>query len=249
MKILLNETLIMKKLIVITGASSGIGEAIARQFSALGHPLLLLARRIERLETLNLPNTLCAKVDVKKQQDFIDAIKHAETKYGPVDGLINNAGCMLLGQLDTQDPNEWKSMFDVNVLGLMNGMQAVLAPMKARQTGTIINISSIAGRKTFGNHAAYCGTKFAVHAISENVREEVADSNVRVTTIAPGAVDTELLSHTSSDDIKQGYKDWTASMGGALVADDIARTVVFAYQQPQNMCIREIVVAATKQAM
>ncbi len=239
----------MKKLIVITGASSGIGEAIARQFSALGHPLLLLARRIERLEAMNLPNTLCAQVDVTNQQDFVDAIHRAQAQFGPVDGLVNNAGCMLLGQLDTQDSNEWKSMFDVNVLGLMNGMQVVLAPMKARQTGTIINISSIAGRKTFGNHAAYCGTKFAVHAISENVREEVADSNVRVTTIAPGAVDTELLSHTSSDDIKQGYKDWTASMGGALVADDIARSVVFAYQQPQGVCIREIVVAATRQTM
>lgn len=239
----------MKKLIVITGASSGIGEAIARQFSALGHPLLLLARRIERLEALNLPKTLCAKVDVSDEQSFIDAIAKAEAQYGPVDGLINNAGSMLLGQLDTQDSSEWKTMFDVNVIGLMNGMKAVLAPMKSRQTGTIINISSIAGRKTFGNHAAYCGTKFAVHAISENVREEVSDSNVRVTTIAPGAVDTELLSHTSSDEIKQGYKEWTASMGGALVADDIARTVVFAYQQPQNVCIREIVVAATKQTM
>ena len=239
----------MKKLIVITGASSGIGEAIARQFSALGHPLLLLARRVERLEALDLPNTLCSKVDVTDEQSFVDAIAKAEAQYGSVDGLINNAGSMLLGQLDTQDSSEWKTMFDVNVIGLMNGMKAVLAPMKSRQTGTIINISSIAGRKTFGNHAAYCGTKFAVHAISENVREEVSDSNVRVTTIAPGAVDTELLSHTSSDEIKQGYKEWTASMGGALVADDIARTVVFAYQQPQNVCIREIVVAATKQTM
>lgn len=239
----------MKKLIVVTGASSGIGEAIARQLSAKGHPLLLLARRIERLEALNLPNTLCAQVDVTDAQSFTNAIATAEDKFGPVDGLINNAGSMLLGQLDEQDAAEWKTMFDVNVLGLMNGMQAVLAPMKARRSGTIINISSIAGRKTFGNHAAYCGTKFAVHAISENVREEVADFNIRVTTIAPGAVDTELLSHTSSDDIKSAYQDWTASMGGALVADDIARSVVFAYQQPQGVCIREIVVAATRQTM
>ncbi|WP_153445808.1 SDR family oxidoreductase [Vibrio algicola] len=239
----------MKKLIVITGASSGIGEAIARRLSGEGHPLLLLARRVDRLEALNLPNTLCAKVDVTNAQSFVDAVAIAEAKFGPVDGLVNNAGSMLLGQLDQQDASEWKTMFDVNVIGLMNGMQAVLAPMKARQTGTIINISSVAGRKTFGNHAAYCGSKFAVHAISENVREEVADSNVRVTTIAPGAVDTELLSHTTSDAIKDGYKDWTASMGGALVADDIARTVAFAYQQPQGVCIREIVVAATRQTM
>lgn len=237
----------MKKLIVITGASSGIGEAIARRLSASGHPLLLLARRVERLEALNLPNTICEKVDVNNKATFEAAIAKAEEQYGPADGLVNNAGVMLLGQIETQEANEWQRMFDVNVIGLMNGMQAVLAPMKARQSGTIINISSVAGRKTFGNHAAYCGTKFAVHAISENVREEVADSNVRVTTIAPGAVETELLSHTTSEDIKDGYDDWKNSMGGALVADDIARTVAFAYEQPQGVCIREIVVAATRQ--
>jgi NADP-dependent 3-hydroxy acid dehydrogenase YdfG len=237
----------MKKLVVITGASSGIGEAIAKQLSAQGHPLLLLARRIERLEALNLPNTLSVKVDVTQKGDFEAAIKQAEAQFGPVDALVNNAGAMLLGQIDTQASSEWKTMFDVNVLGLLNGMQAVLASMKDNNTGTIINISSIAGRKTFGNHAAYCGTKFAVHAISENVREEVAESNVRVITIAPGAVETELLSHTTSDEIKAGYGEWKEQMGGVLAADDVANAVTFAYQQPQNVCIREIVLAPTKQ--
>lgn len=237
----------MKKLVVITGASSGIGEAIARRLSAEGHPLLLLARRVERLEALNLPNTLCARVDVTEQASFEAAIANAEAEFGPADALINNAGVMLLGQIDTQDASEWKRMFDVNVLGLLNGMQAVLAPMKARNTGTIINISSIAGKKTFPDHAAYCGTKFAVHAISENVREEVAASNVRVTTIAPGAVETELMSHITSDAIKTGYDAWKQEMGGVLDADDVARAVVFAYQQPQNVCIREIALAPTKQ--
>ncbi|MBL4283519.1 SDR family oxidoreductase [Vibrio fluvialis] len=237
----------MKKLVVITGASSGIGEAIARRLSAEGHPLLLLARRVERLEALNLPNTLCARVDVTEQASFEAAIASAEAEFGPADALINNAGVMLLGQIDTQDASEWKRMFDVNVLGLLNGMQAVLAPMKARNTGTIINISSIAGKKTFPDHAAYCGTKFAVHAISENVREEVAASNVRVTTIAPGAVETELVSHITSDAIKSGYDAWKQEMGGVLDADDVARAVVFAYQQPQNVCIREIALAPTKQ--
>ncbi|AVH33567.1 MULTISPECIES: SDR family oxidoreductase [Vibrio] len=237
----------MKKLVVITGASSGIGEAIARRLSAEGHPLLLLARRVERLEALNLPNTLCARVDVTEQASFEAAIANAEAEFGPADALINNAGVMLLGQIDTQDASEWKRMFDVNVLGLLNGMQAVLAPMKARNTGTIINISSIAGKKTFPDHAAYCGTKFAVHAISENVREEVAASNVRVTTIAPGAVETELVSHITSDAIKSGYDAWKQEMGGVLDADDVARAVVFAYQQPQNVCIREIALAPTKQ--
>lgn len=237
----------MKKLIVITGASSGIGEAIARRLSNEGHPLLLLARRVERLEALNLPNTMCEKVDVTDKATFEAAIVKAEAEFGPVDALVNNAGVMLLGQIDTQDATEWKRMFDVNVLGLLNGMQAVLAPMMERNSGTIINISSIAGKKTFPNHAAYCGTKFAVHAISENVREEVAASNVRVTTIAPGAVETELLSHTTSQDIKDGYDSWKEDMGGVLAADDIARAVEFAYNQPQNVCIREIALAPTKQ--
>ncbi|WP_281629459.1 SDR family oxidoreductase [Vibrio sp. St2] len=237
----------MKKLIVITGASSGIGEAIARRLSNEGHPLLLLARRVERLEALDLPNTLCEKVDVTDKASFEAAIAKAEAQFGPVDGLVNNAGVMLLGQIDTQDSTEWKRMFDVNVLGLLNGMQSVLAPMMERNSGTIINVSSIAGKKTFPNHAAYCGTKFAVHAISENVREEVAASNVRVTTIAPGAVETELLSHTTSQEIKDGYDDWKVDMGGVLAADDVARAVEFAYNQPQNVCIREIALAPTKQ--
>ncbi|WP_218765569.1 SDR family oxidoreductase [Vibrio parahaemolyticus] len=237
----------MKKLVVITGASSGIGEAIARRFSEEGHPLLLVARRVERLEALNLPNTLCEKVDVTDQASLITAIEKAEAQFGPADVLVNNAGVMLLGQIDTQDAAEWKRMFDVNVLGLLNGMHSVLASMKARNSGTIINISSIAGKKTFPDHAAYCGTKFAVHAISENVREEVAASNVRVTTIAPGAVETELLSHTTSQDIKDGYDAWKVDMGGVLAVDDVARAVMFAYQQPQNVCIREIALAPTKQ--
>ncbi|HCG8572298.1 TPA: SDR family oxidoreductase [Vibrio parahaemolyticus] len=237
----------MKKLVVITGASSGIGEAIARRFSEEGHPLLLVARRVERLEALNLPNTLCEKVDVTDQASLITAIEKAEAQFGPADVLVNNAGVMLLGQIDTQDAAEWKRMFDVNVLGLLNGMHSVLASMKARNSGTIINISSIAGKKTFPDHAAYCGTKFAVHAISENVRKEVAASNVRVTTIAPGAVETELLSHTTSQDIKDGYDAWKVDMGGVLAADDVARAVMFAYQQPQNVCIREIALAPTKQ--
>ncbi|ESP90569.1 MULTISPECIES: SDR family oxidoreductase [Pseudoalteromonas] len=237
----------MKKLVVITGASSGIGEAIARRFSAAGYPLLLVARRIEKLVALDLPNCLCEQVDVTDRQAFEKAIAKAEAQYGPVECLINNAGVMLLGQIDTQERSEWTKMFDVNVLALLGGMQAVLEPMKSRQSGTIINVSSIAGKKTFPNHAAYCGTKFAVSAISENVREEVAEFGVRVTSICPGAVETELLSHTTSTEIKTGYEDWKQTMGGALIADDIARAALFIQEQPQYVCIRELAIAATRQ--
>ncbi|MBY6017590.1 SDR family oxidoreductase [Ferrimonas balearica] len=236
-----------KPLIVITGASSGIGEATARTLSAAGHPLLLIARRLERLQALALPNTLCRQVDITDGAAMAAAIAEAEAQYGPVDALINNAGVMLLGQAHEQSPAEWQQMFNVNVMGLLNGIHAVLAGMRQRKRGTIINVSSIAGRKTFPNHAAYCGTKFAVHAMSENIREEVAMDDVRVITIAPGAVETELLSHTTSDEIKAGYDDWKTDMGGVLAAQDVANAIQYAYAQPQNVCIREIVLATTRQ--
>jgi NADP-dependent 3-hydroxy acid dehydrogenase YdfG len=236
-----------KALIAVTGASSGIGEAVARYLSNEGYPLLLMARRLDRLEALKLPNTICVKVDVTNEAELNHAIKKAEAEFGPIDCLINNAGLMLLGQIDTQDSQEWDKMYEVNVLALLKGMRAVLGEMKSRRGGTIINISSVAGRKTFPNHAAYCGTKFAVSAISENVREEVAPFGVRVISICPGAVETELLSHTTSPEIKDGYEAWKSDMGGVLVADDIARAIMFAYQQPQHVCIREIVLAATGQ--
>lgn len=234
-------------LIIVTGASSGIGAEIARQFSALGHPLLLLARRSERLASLGLPNTLCRTVDVTDSAAMMAAVTEAEAQFGPADLLVNNAGVMLLGKMADQNPTEWYQMMNVNVIGVLNGIHSVLAGMVARQHGTIINISSIAGRKTFPDHAAYCGSKFAVHAISENLREEVSGQNVRVITIAPGAVETELLSHTTDAAIKAGYEDWKSMMGGVLSAAEVARAVVYAYSAPQSICIREIVLAATRQ--
>ena len=145
-----------------------------------------------------------------------EAIKKAEAIHGPIDCLVNNAGVMMLSALDTQDPEEWKTMYDVNVIALLNTTQCVLGSMRKRGTGTIINISSIAGRKGFPAHAAYCGTKFAVHAISETLREEVALENIRVITIGPGAVETELLGHTTDEKIKTDYNAWKEEMGGVL---------------------------------
>lgn len=237
-----------KPLIIVTGASSGIGEAVARLFSAQGHPLLLLARRVERLLALGLPATLCKGVDVTDREALLAAVKEAEAQYGPADAIVNNAGVMLLGDTATQAPEQWERMLDVNVKGLLNGIHAVLGGMIERNHGTVINVGSVAGRKTFPNHVAYVGTKFAVHAISENLREEVAAHNVRVITIAPGAVETELLGHTTDEAIKFGYQDWKAGMGGVVLsADDVANAIRYAYEQPQGVCIREIVLAATRQ--
>ncbi|MFA7520621.1 SDR family oxidoreductase [Shewanella sp.] len=238
---------VTKSLVVITGASSGIGAAMAKSFSAAGHPLLLLARRVEAMQALELPNSLSISVDVTDGAAIKTAITQAEAQFGPVGCLINNAGIMLLGQIDVQDPNEWSRMLNINVMGVLNGIHAVLADMKARKTGTIINVSSVAGRKTFPNHAASCAPKFAVHALTENIREEVAMDDVRLITIAPGAVETELLSHTTSDDIKAGYHDWKEEMGGVIAPENVAAAALFAWQQPQNVCVREIVLAPTRQ--
>lgn len=236
-----------KPLVIITGASSGIGAAIARQFSEVGHPLLLLARRVEQMEALGLPDALCRHIDVTDAASLREAIREAEAIYGPADLLVNNAGVMLLGQLASQDTAEWRRMLDVNVLGLLHGIQAVLGEMVERGHGTILNISSIAGKKSFPDHAAYVGSKFAVSAISENLREEVADSSVRIMAIHPGAVETELLGHTSNPDIVAGYEKWKDAMGGVLAADDIASAALYMYRQPQHVNIRDITIAATRQ--
>jgi NADP-dependent 3-hydroxy acid dehydrogenase YdfG len=234
-------------LVVITGASSGIGAATARAFAAAGNPLLLLARRADAMTELGLPNATCVSVDVTDPVAVRAAIAAGEAVHGPVGCLVNNAGLMLLGQADVQDPAQWQQMLNVNVMGVLNGIGAVLAGMKARGAGTIINISSIAGRKTFPDHAAYCATKFAVHALTENIREEVANSGVRMVVIAPGAVETALLSHTTDEGIKAGYQQWKESMGGAIAPEVIAEAIMFAWNQPPNVCVREIVVAATRQ--
>ena len=236
-----------KPLVVVTGASSGIGAAIARQLSADGHALLLVARRLDKIEALGLTNAICRQVDVTDTEAFRDAVIEAEAAYGPVDCLVNNAGIMLLGQPDVQDPDEWRQMFNLNVLALLGTMQCVLPGMKSRKQGSVINISSIAGKKTFANHAAYVGSKFAVSSISENIREEVAGLGIRIMTICPGAVETDLLGHTTDSEIIDCYQAWKESMGGAISPDDIARAVSFIYSQPQNVNIRELVIAATRQ--
>jgi NADP-dependent 3-hydroxy acid dehydrogenase YdfG len=236
-----------KPLVVITGASSGIGKALAHRFSEEGHPLLLISRRSDVMLSFNLPHTIACGVDVRDLCSFQQAIGQAVKEYGPVDCLINNAGIMLLSEADQQHPDQIKEMLDINVLGMFNGIHCVLKDMKERKTGTIINMSSIAGRKSFPFHAGYNATKFGAHALSESIREEVAKSNIRVCTIAPGIVDTELLSHTTSESVKKAFKDWQATLGSILTPDDIARSVYFAYCQPQNVNLRELVIAATSQ--
>lgn len=238
----------MKKLVVITGASSGFGMELAKEFANDGYPMLLLARRVEKMEALNLPNTMCRKVDVTNKEEFEAAVREAEAQYGKADLIVNNAGVMLLGDLATQDAKEWKTMLDVNVMGVMNGMQIVMNDMKERQCGTIINLSSIAGLKPFGNHAAYCATKYGVTGLTEVVRGELSAHNVRVLSICPGAVGTELLGHTTDESIIESYNDWKQAVGAVnITANDVAKTIKYSYELPQAVSLRQIVITDTRQ--
>jgi NADP-dependent 3-hydroxy acid dehydrogenase YdfG len=236
------------KLVVITGASSGFGLELAKEFAKDGYPMLLLARRVENMEALDLPNTICKKVDVTNKEEFEAAVREAEAVYGKADLIVNNAGVMLLGDLASQDAKEWKKMLDVNVVGVMNGMQIVMNDMKERKSGTIINVSSIAGVQPFGNHSAYCASKFGVTGLTRVARGEMSAHNVRVLSILPGAVSTELLGHTTDQNIIDGYNDWKESVGAVnITANDVARTIKYAYELPQAVSLREIIITDTMQ--
>ncbi|WP_285017174.1 SDR family oxidoreductase [Lactococcus garvieae] len=239
-----------KPLIVITGASSGFGAEIAKLFNAEGYPMLLLGRRVEKIKSLPLDfqNVLVKSVDVTNKIEFEQAIQKAEKVFGPTDLLVNNAGIMLLGNILTQDPAEWSRMMDTNVLGVLNGMQIVLPQMIERQGGTIINVSSLAGKKTFVNHAAYVASKFGVHGLSETIREEVSGKNVRISLVAPGAAETELLTHVTDNQALEDYNNWKQSMGGTTMSPQVvAQSVKFIYDMPQEVNIRELDIAATNQ--
>ncbi|MFL1780889.1 NADP-dependent short-chain dehydrogenase [Candidatus Hepatincolaceae symbiont of Richtersius coronifer] len=236
-----------KKLVVVTGASSGIGEAIVKKFSALGYPTLLLARSIEKMQSFNLPNSLAIQLDVRNKEAFEEAIKKGEDKFGEVDLLINNAGIMGLSEkMWEQNKIQYEEMFATNVLGYLYGLQILLPKMIKRQGGTVMNVSSTAGKKLYPDHNVYCATKAAVHAFSEATRVEASENNVRIITIAPGAVDTNILCYTK--DQKAAEKKRQGDKGKILTVEPIVNAVVYAYQQPQEVCIREIVVTHTKQA-
>lgn len=240
----------MKKLVVITGASSGFGEEMAKQFSKAGYPTLLLARHVDKLRDLQLANALVESVDVTDLAGFTKAVRAAEEKFGKTDLLINCAGVMLLGDIESQDPKEWQTMLDVNIMGTLNGMKIVTNDMKERQSDTIMNFSSIGGIKPFEHHAAYCASKYGVMGLSETAREQLAPYNVRVMRILPGAVNTNLLSHTTSDQIKKDYVEGNKKAGmGTITPTEIAQAVKFAYELPQGVNLREIQIADTKQVL
>lgn len=236
-----------RPLVVITGASSGIGAATAQAFGSRGYPTLLLARRADLIEELGVPNSLARPVDVTDREALASALEEATERYGAPDLLVNNAGVMPLSRAIDQDPGEWRTLFDVNCLALLTATQLVLPGMVAAGRGTVVNISSIAGHNVYPNHAVYSGTKFAVNAMTETMRREHADDGVRFSLVSPGIVDTDLLGSVSDAAIKESYEATKARLRGGLDAAQVAETIVGLYELPQDVCVREVIIAPTSQ--
>ncbi len=244
---------IQDKVIVITGASSGLGEAAARHLSAQGATVVLGARRADRIQTIAKELTakggkaLAVATDVTRYDQVKALVDAAVKTYGRIDVMINNAGLMPHSPLERLKVDEWNQMIDVNIKGVLYGIAAALPYMKQQKSGHIINVSSVAGHKVTQAGAVYAATKHAVRALSEGLRQEVKAYNIRTTVISPGAVATELPDSISEPDISQNIHRFYEA--NAIPADSFARTVAFAISQPEDVDINEILFRPTRQEL
>ena len=239
--------MIVKPLVAVTGASSGIGEATARAFSAAGHAVLMMARRIDRMEAMRLPNSISRQVDVRNRTAVAAAVREAEAKFGPVDVMFANAGIARLGDVGKQDPADWDEMIAINVNGMMNSVHAVMSGMMQRRRGTLVMMSSIAGRKVYPDHTVYCGTKFFVHGVSESLREYLSEYDVRVIVVSPGIIETEVLDGVKDPVTLANYRANKAAIGGGIGAEHVADLIFDACNLPQNALVQEICITPTRQ--
>ncbi|MBH3437426.1 SDR family oxidoreductase [Pseudomonas luteola] len=238
------------KIVVITGASSGLGEATARQLSEMGATVVLGARRLERIQALadeingNGGKALAMKTDVTDSAQVKALVEKAIATYGRVDTLLNNAGLMPHSPLERLKIEDWDRMIDVNVKGVLYGIAAVLPHMSERKAGHIINVSSVAGHKVRAGSTVYSATKHAVRIISEGLRQEVKPYNIRTTIISPGAVATELPDSITEQDVAENVRKFYEI---AIPADSFARAVIYAMSQPDDVDINEILFRPTLQ--
>jgi len=242
------------KTIIITGASSGIGEATALKLAKEGANVVLTARREERLEKLkskieelNAGKALVITGDVTNKDNFKSSVSRTMEEFGSIDGLINNAGLMPLSYIKNLHTDEWDKMIDVNIKGVLNGVAAVLPTMMDQKSGNIINISSSAARKVYPGGAVYSATKSAVKIFSEGLRMELAPKfNINVTSIEPGFVDTELAYSITDEEIKEGllsnFKEMTP-----LEAEDIAEAIYYSLTQPTRANVNDVYIMPTEQ--
>lgn len=237
----------LSKVILITGASSGIGEATARHLAALGHRVVLGARRTERLvalaaairETGGVADV--AQLDVTSLDSMRDFVAFAVERHGQVDVLVNNAGVMPLSKLDALKVDEWNRMIDVNIRGVLHGIATVLPGMQARRSGQFINIASIGAYAVSPTAAVYCATKFAVAAITEGLRQEVG-GDIRVTLVSPGVVESELAESISDGLARDTMREFRKV---AIKPEAIARAIAFAIDQPADVDVSEMIVRPT----
>jgi len=230
---------------LVTGASSGIGAATARALVRAGARVALVARRRDRLaelvRELGEDRALALEADVAQADAAQDAVQQTLARWSRLDVLVNNAGVMMLGAVDGAPIADWRAMFDVNVLGLMYMTRAALPAMKSRQSGHVVNMSSVSGRVVSARSAVYSATKFAVGAFSEGLRQEVLSHGIRVTVIEPGVVATELADGITDANVRKSVKDWVASMT-PLAAEDVAAAVVYAVTQPPHVAVNELLI-------
>jgi NADP-dependent 3-hydroxy acid dehydrogenase YdfG len=244
---------IKEKVVVITGASSGLGEATARLLSAEGASVVLGARREQRLRSLADEVTTkggkatAMVTDVTKREQVQKLVDTAVQTYGRIDVIINNAGLMPQSLLDQLKVDEWERMIDVNIKGVLYGIAAVLPYMQKQKAGHIISVSSVAGHKVGPGSSVYAATKHAVRALSEGLRQEVKPYNIRTTVISPGAVATELPNTITDVAVGARIKNFYADM--AIPADSFARCVAFAMNQPEDVDINEILFRPTRQEL
>jgi len=238
------------KIVVITGASSGLGEASARFLCAQGASVVLGARRVDRVQALagELTGTggkaLALKTDVTHREQVQALVDAAVQTYGKIDVMINNAGLMPQSPLERLKVDDWDRMIDVNIKGVLYGIAAALPYMKRQKSGHIINVSSVAGHKVRPGGAVYSATKHAVRVLSEGLRQEVKPYNIRTTVISPGAVDTELPNSITEPDIAENIRKVYEL---AIPAESFARAVAFAMSQPEDVDVNEILYRPTRQ--
>src|SRR5262245_16743407 len=230
-------------LVVITGASSGIGRAAARAFGTAGHPLLLISRHIEPLPELAGKAVAYARVDVADYEPLRHAVGEAEQEFGPADCLVNSAGLADARPFEQVEPAAYDREVRTNLLGVLNGTKAVLGGMVERKRGTIINISSVSDRKTCPAAVAYTATKYAVRALSESLREAEGKHGVRVINIAPGYVKTNIHRGMGIT-----FEQYCQALGSPdfMSAEELAGIIYYCYQLPAHLCIRDLVVAPTR---
>ncbi len=240
---------IENKVVVITGASSGLGAETARHLARAGAKVVLGARRLDRLQALadelGLAEQAILQTDVTRVEQVQALIDRAVALYGRLDVLLNNAGLMPSSLLDKQKIDEWDQMIDVNIKGVLYGIAAALPIMQTQKSGHIINVASVAGHKVGPGGAVYAGTKWAVRAISEGLRQEVKPWNIRTTILSPGAVATELINTITDQDVATSMANTYAR---ALPASTFARLVAFVISQPDEVDINEVLFRPTVQA-